>query len=79
MLATEKQHALVQQHIDSITQASQRQVLIEATIAEVSLSDIYQGGIDWSRLAISGGFNLTQSLIATIPNTATGANPSPAA
>src|SRR5258706_13596552 len=39
VLATEKQHALVQQHIDSITQMSQRQVLIEATIAEVTLSD----------------------------------------
>src|SRR5580765_6087344 len=35
VLGTEKQHALVQQHIDSITQMSQRQVLIEATIAEV--------------------------------------------
>ena len=73
VLATEKQHALIQQHIDSITSSSQRQVLIEATIAEVSLSDIYQGGIDWSRLAISGGLNLTQQLINTIPNPVTGA------
>ena len=77
VLATEKQHALVQQHIDSITQAAQRQVLIEATIAEVSLADIYQGGIDWSRLAVSGGIAFTQSLIATIPNTVTGAQPFP--
>jgi general secretion pathway protein D len=77
VLATEKQHALVQQHIDGITQAAQRQVLIEATIAEVSLSDIYQGGIDWSRLANSGGISFTQSLIATIPNTVTGSQPFP--
>ena len=63
VLATEKQHALVQQHIDGITQASQRQVLIEATIAEVTLSDIYQAGIDWSRMAISGGVSLTQSFL----------------
>jgi general secretion pathway protein D len=69
VLATEKQHALIQQHIDSVTQASQRQVLIEATIAEVTLSDIYQGGIDWSRLAVSGGINFTQSLISTITGT----------
>ena len=68
VLATEKQHALVQQHIDSITQMSQRQVLIEATIAEVTLSDVYQAGIDWSRLAISGGLNLTQSLIPGVAN-----------
>ncbi|HEV2008504.1 MAG TPA: secretin N-terminal domain-containing protein [Burkholderiales bacterium] len=68
VLATEKQHALIQQHIDSISQISQRQVLIEATIAEVTLSDAYQGGIDWSRLANSGGITFTQSLIGGIPN-----------
>ena len=66
--ATEKQHALIQQHIDSISQVAQRQVLIEATIAEVTLSDAYQGGIDWSRLASSGGLNLTQSLIGGVAN-----------
>ena len=74
VLGTEKQHALVQQHIDSITQISQRQVLIEATIAEVTLSDAYQGGIDWSRLALSGGINLKQSLLDAITGTPT--NPS---
>ena len=69
VLGTEKQHALVQQHIDSITQISQRQVLIEATIAEVTLSDAYQGGIDWSRLALSGGITFRQSLIGAIVGT----------
>lgn len=77
VLATEKQHALVQQHIDSITQQAQRQVLIEATIAEVSLSDVYQGGIDWQRLAVSGGLNLSQVLTKSIPSTVTGASPFP--
>jgi MSHA type pilus biogenesis protein MshL len=69
VFGTEKQHALVQQHIDSITQISQRQVLIEATIAEVTLSDAYQGGIDWSRLAVSGGITFTQSLLGAIVGT----------
>jgi MSHA type pilus biogenesis protein MshL len=68
VLATEKQHALIQQHIDSITQMAQRQVLIEATIAEVTLSDAYQAGIDWSRLAVSGGLSVTQSLIPGVAN-----------
>jgi len=68
VLGTEKQHALVQQHIDSITQMSQRQVLIEATIAEVTLTDAYQAGIDWSRLAVSGGITFNQNLTAGIPN-----------
>jgi general secretion pathway protein D len=63
--ATEKQHQLVQHHIDSIVNAMQRQVLIEATIVEVALSDAYQGGVDWSRLAISDGRgpNITQTLL----------------
>ena len=74
VFATEKQHALVQQHIDSITQMSQRQVLIEATIAEVLLSDAYQGGIDWSRLSISSGLNFRQSLIGAITGSPTNPN-----
>ncbi len=61
--ATDKQHQLVQQHIDSIVNAMQRQVLIEATIVEVVLSEKYQGGVDWSRLPITGGPTLQQNLI----------------
>ncbi len=56
ILATEKQHQLVQQHLDNITNSVQRQVLIEATIVEVRLSDAYQAGVDLSRLATTGGF-----------------------
>ena len=56
VLATEKQHQLVQQHLDNITNAVQRQVLIEATIVEVRLSDAYQAGVDLRRLATTGGF-----------------------
>lgn len=63
VLATERQHELVRQHLDSITRSVQRQVLIEATIVEVSLSDAYQAGIDWSRLAVSGGITFTQRLL----------------
>lgn len=63
VLGTERQQHLVRQHIESITQSAQRQVLIEATIVEVTLSDAYQGGIDWSRLAVSGGITVTQALL----------------
>lgn len=63
VLANERQHQLIQQHIDSITNAVQRQVMIEATIVEVTLSNAYQGGIDWSRLAVRGGITLTQRLL----------------
>jgi len=64
VLATERQHQLVQQYLDSVGVASQRQVLIEATIAEVLLSKTYQAGVDWSRLAFSGGgFTFAQQLL----------------
>jgi general secretion pathway protein D len=46
--ATGKKHKLVKKFIDQVVGSAQRQVLIEATIAEVQLSDNYQAGIDWS-------------------------------
>ncbi|MGH8769460.1 MAG: secretin N-terminal domain-containing protein [Burkholderiales bacterium] len=63
VLGNEKQHVLIQQYLDSVTSASQRQVLIEATIAEVTLSDRYQAGVDWSRIATGTGFTFEQQLI----------------
>jgi general secretion pathway protein D len=66
IMATERQHALISQYIDRVQSASQRQVLIEATIAEVTLSNNYQGGVDWSSLPISGGgFSFQQQLLGT--------------
>ena len=61
VFANEQQHHQVQRHLDNILSAVQRQVLIEATIAEVTLSDQYQAGIDWQRLAISGGITFAQA------------------
>jgi general secretion pathway protein D len=47
---------------------ARRQVLIEATIAEVTLSDNYQQGIDWSALALGAkGFSLTQAGTVGLP------------
>ena len=63
VLATEQQQQLVQQYIDSVLNAVQRQVLIEATIVEVRLNDTYQAGINWSRLPVTGGISLTQTLL----------------
>jgi MSHA biogenesis protein MshL len=64
VMATERQHLLIQQYLDGVGLASQRQVLIEATIAEVTLSKTYQAGVDWSRLAFNGGgFTFGQQLL----------------
>ncbi len=49
VLGTARQHELVQQYLDRVMQSAQRQVLIEATIVEVSLKDQYRAGIDWTR------------------------------
>ncbi len=59
VLGTEKQQVLIQQYLDSVGSSSQRQVLIEATIVEVTLFNNYQAGVDWSRLAASIGNGLT--------------------
>lgn len=46
--ATNKRHQAVQQYLDTITQRSERQVMIEASVVEVVLSENHQSGIDWS-------------------------------
>lgn len=63
--ATNKQHEKVQEFIDRVMGSAKRQVLIEATIVEVRLSDSFQAGIDWSRLnnsLSSSGFQFQQTL-----------------
>ena len=65
--ATGKQHEKIQEFIDRIMANAQRQVLIEATIVEVRLSDQYQQGIDWSRALLgTKGFALSQTGTAGI-------------
>ncbi len=70
VLGTEKQQVLIQQYLDSVGSSSQRQVLIEATIVEVTLFNNYQAGVDWSRLATSVGNGLTfQQQLTGLPPT----------
>ena len=64
--ATSKQHELIQKLIDSATAGANRQVLIQATIVEVTLNDKFQAGIDWSFINQAGkaGFNFVSNTIA---------------
>jgi general secretion pathway protein D len=64
VLASERQHGLIQQYLDGVLAAVQRQVLIEATIVEVSLGDKYKAGVDWSRIASGAGFTINQQTLA---------------
>lgn len=71
--ATARQHKKIQEFIDKVMTTARRQVLIEATIAEVTLNDNYQQGINWSALAQGAkGFQLTQAGTPSLPSTNTG-------
>ena len=59
--ATGREHEKIQAFLDIVLNTAKRQVLIEATIIEVRLSDQYQQGINWSRL--HGGLTLTQKQV----------------
>ncbi len=48
--ATSRQHARVQEFLDSSVRSARRQVMIEATVAEVELSDGFEQGINWNRI-----------------------------
>jgi general secretion pathway protein D len=64
--ATARQHATVQEFLDQVMASAKRQVLIEATVAEVQLNNQYQRGIDWQRLRTPSGLSLLPSS-ATAP------------
>ena len=65
--ATARQHEKVQEYLDLVLMNARRQVIIEATIAEVNLSDRYQQGINWQSLrslrpgAPQAGFSIAQN------------------
>ena len=60
--ATSRQHEKVAEFITQVTGSASRQVLIEATVVEVTLNDNYQSGVDWSSLGLKGvGYSITQA------------------
>lgn len=64
--ATFRQHKQIQGFLDQVMGSAQRQVMIEATIAEVKLSDHYQAGIDWEMVKFDGAdisSSISQSLV----------------
>ncbi|MGZ3181659.1 MAG: pilus (MSHA type) biogenesis protein MshL [Telluria sp.] len=64
--ATARQHEKIQGFLDDVLSSARRQVLIEATVIEVRLSDQYQQGINWNRL--HGALTMTQGRIGTLPS-----------
>lgn len=74
--ATAKQHERVQEFLDQVMAGAKRQVLIEATVAEVQLRNDYQRGISWERLGSTGEFRSLSASQGTFtafnPNFTTG-------
>ena len=83
--ATARQHERVAEFLEQVQSSSKRQVVISATVVEVTLSDQYQSGVDWSALATNGlGYSIQQSLLGTSLSappffSLTYSNPNPAA
>lgn len=68
--ATARQHEKIQEFLEQVLSSAKRQVLIEATIVEVSLSDGYQQGIDWSRLrSDNSGFSIVRPALTSVAGT----------
>lgn len=72
--ATSKQHERVMEFLDQVMQGAKRQVLIEATVAEVQLRNEYQRGIEWQRLGSSPN-GLTLNSPAITPPTGFSTSP----
>jgi general secretion pathway protein D len=70
--ATSRQHEKIQEFLDQVLANVKRQVLIEATIAEVQLNNQYQQGIDWTALRTRGlttisGNQISSGNVSTTP------------
>lgn len=61
--ATQRQHDRIQEFVDRVVNAVRRQVLIEATIVEVTLKDGYQQGINWTQLASGGNLEFIGNVL----------------
>jgi general secretion pathway protein D len=74
--ATSRQHEKVQEFLDQVLAGAKRQVLIEATVAEVQLRNEYQRGISWESLR-SHGISVSQPAVNFTTSATPGFNPTP--
>jgi MSHA biogenesis protein MshL len=70
VFANERLHKKVQDYLDTLRRATTSQVLIEAKVLEVDLSDQFAAGINWEMLDNFGDFS-TLEFGAGMPGTAT--------
>jgi len=72
--ATGRQHEKISEFVTQVMSSARRQVMIEATIVEVRLSDNYKQGINWSALIKAGGkqFKVVQNSVGLPTTVGTG-------
>jgi len=63
VMTTSAAHEDIQRFVDTVMGSARRQVLIEATVVEITLNDEFQAGVDWSRMAVGDGWSLTQNTL----------------
>lgn len=65
--ATSKQQKNIEAFLNRVQSRSTQQVLIEATVVEVALSDSYKAGVDWDAIQRNSGnvINFAQNLSGT--------------
>ncbi len=64
--ATALEHEQIQSFIDQVLVSAKRQVLIQITIVEVTLSEKYKAGIDWNALS-TGALSIASLTAAGVP------------
>ena len=64
LFANAKVHRLLERYLKRLNNSVRRQVVIEATVVEVTLSDQFEAGVDWQFLADGvSGFSGVQKLL----------------
>ena len=65
--ATEKQHASVTKYLADVEKSASAQVLIEAKVVEVKLTDVYKTGVDWKMFGKANNVTTTNGYISGGP------------
>ncbi len=65
--ATEKQHSSVTKYLADVEKSASAQVLIEAKVVEVKLTDVYKTGVDWKMLGKANNLTTTNGYTAGGP------------
>lgn len=71
VFASERQHKMVKKFMNDFEKMTMTQVLIEARVLEVSLSDEFAAGIDWGQVSLTGLVTATGTLTAPTFSTPT--------